>query len=112
MPRAPWNWWVMGGLGAVTITDQGATDQERHDAQRPLAQFGVGVERRFRRFALNAELSAIATGVMKQDATATPAGTAAASTTTSTNTMTVQPTTTSSDKLSGGQLTIGASFYF
>jgi hypothetical protein len=114
--ECPWNWWLMAGLGAASIVQHGATDQEVSDAQRPLAAVGIGIERRFRHFALNAELSAISLGAPKNADTIQPVlPPPAPSSSTSTQVPTMPPPPSPSgmtDKLSGGQLTIGASFYF
>ena len=116
-PQAKWNWWLMGGLGGLSVTEQGATDQDRQNAQRPFMDVGIGIERRFRRFALHAELSALSIGPMKNEPVPEMAGVAAASTTPGTNgpnNPAPQPTMSSSptDNLAGGQFTIGASYYF
>ena len=107
-PLSHWNWWLMGGLGGVAIAPQGATDQQRQDAQRPLATLGIGLEHRWQQFAIHAELRALSAGPSQapQDAVpvAQPAGT----------TMQPPPPTMSAptDNLAGGMLTIGASYYF
>ena len=116
-PYARWNWWLMGGLGAVSITEQGATDQDRHDAQRPFMDVGVGIERRFHRFALHAELSALSVGPMRNENVAQPVMTTVGVTGSvgpnGPNSQPPQPQSTSTtDNLAGGQLTIGASYYF
>jgi hypothetical protein len=106
MPGQHWNWWVMGGLGSIEIAQHGATDQEVSDQARPVGALGVGIERRFHQFALQAELRALGIGeLQKSSATmAAPSGTTV---------MNPPPSTTSStDQLQGGALTIGASYYF
>lgn len=111
-PEGAWNWFLMGGIGGASVTLHDATQQERDDATHPLAMLGVGIERRFHHFALQAELRAIGIGDKKRSdppmATPTPATDPGAMTTTVT-----PPTTTApSDKQSGGALTIGLSYYF
>lgn len=110
MPREHWNWWVMGGLGTLEIAQHDATDQEVSDQARPLAAFGVGIERRFHHFALQAELRAIGAGPL-QKSPAPPMASPAGATTTAMDPQTPAPTS-SSDQLQGGALTIGASYYF
>jgi hypothetical protein len=61
-PEAAWNWFVMAGVGGASVTLHDATDPERSDATRPMAMLGIGVERRFRHFALQAEARAIGIG--------------------------------------------------
>jgi hypothetical protein len=107
-PEARWNWWLMGGIGSLAVTGTTPTDQQRRDAQRPLGELGIGVERRFRRFALDAELRAIGVGPLKQP----PAMTVPVSGTGTSMATSTPPASTSADRLSGGQLTIGASYYF
>jgi hypothetical protein len=104
-----WNWWLMGGLGSLSVTEKDATDQQRKDAQRPLAELGLGVERRFHHFALNVELRAIGVGPQKnQQAVPVMSQPTAASQTT----MPPSKPAPQSDQMSGGMLTIGASYYF
>jgi len=94
-PREDWNVWFMGALGGVTI----ATTDDMTTVMRPMVELGAGIERRFGHFALQAELRGIGAGAPTQTQTTT----ARAATTT---------TDPSNDTLSGGELTIGASFYF
>jgi len=104
-----WNWWLMGALGEVSIASKNASDAERKDAQRPMGELGIGLERRFNHFALQAELRAAGTGQTRAErgvmtTTVDPNGAK----------MTPPPlgTSSSSDQLSGGTFTIGASYYF
>jgi hypothetical protein len=106
-----WNWWLMGAIGSVAIADKNASDQERQDLTRPMGELGIGVERRFEHFALQAELRAAGTGQTRAEKQAVM-GTVTGGTT---NVSTPPPPPTSSpttDQLSGGSLTIGASYYF
>jgi len=107
-PEQRWNWFLMAGLGGTSIADHDATDEERDAQSRGMVQLGVGVERRFRRFALQAELRAIGMGPRETEdevpATDVMTGTSPAATP-------PEPMTTS-DKLNGGVFTIGASYYF
>ncbi len=108
-PERRWNWWLLGGAGVIGVVPTGATDQEKSDATREELHAGIGLERRFHRFALQAELRAIATGPSKgeSDGTTTVMPTAGRSP------MTTPPTdSTTPTGMAGGQLTIGASFYF
>jgi hypothetical protein len=107
-PEAAWNWFVMGGLGGASVTRHDATQQERDDATHPLGVLGIGIERRFRRFALQAEARAIGIGDKdRNDAAADPAPVTDPG-------MMARATTTSppSENQSGGALTIGLSYYF
>lgn len=58
-PQRRWNWWLMAGMGTLAVTHEGASDEARDAAHQSTLQFGVGLERRWRRFALQAELRAV-----------------------------------------------------
>lgn len=62
MPERKWNWWVSGGLGGTVIAHHTSDEDERAAAQRPAASLGIGIERRFRRLAIQAELKSFAIG--------------------------------------------------
>ena len=105
-----WNWWLMGALGEVSIASKGASDAERKDAQRPMGELGIGLERRFNHFALQAELRAAGTGQTRAER-------GVMTTTVGPNGANMAPPplgtpSSSNDKLSGGTFTIGASYYF
>jgi opacity protein-like surface antigen len=103
-PAQAWNWWLSAGVGAITVASHEATDQEKKDASRGMFQLGIGLERRWTHFALNAELRAV--GVGQKDPSqdmATPVAN---------TTNTPPPATMPDDKVSGGQFTIGANYYF
>jgi hypothetical protein len=109
-----WNWWLMGAVGAVSIASKNADDIDRKNAQRPMGELGIGLERRFNHFALQAELRATGTGQTQADrqmvgvTTVDPNG---MKVTTPPPNPTGTPTS-STDQLSGGMFTIGASYYF
>jgi opacity protein-like surface antigen len=108
MPYRKWNVYALAGIGGASVVSHEATDQERHDATRPMFELGVGVERRFAHFALAAELRGVSLGDTKAESDAMSGGVM-----TDASTTTPPPaTTTSSDKMSGGQFTFGASYYF
>jgi hypothetical protein len=110
-PEAAWNWFVMGGIGGASVARHDATQEEREDATRPLGVVGVGIERRFRRFALQAEARAIGIGEPEgaTDAMAKPP--AASEPNAMAEAMTAPPAAPS-QKQSGGALSIGLSYYF
>ncbi len=115
LPEHRWNIFASGGIGGIEIAQHGADAQTFKDAERPMMELGVGLERRWRHFALQAELRAISAGPQKDSTVmAQPAGTAPAPTTTTT-TQPPAPTPTMSatpDNMTGAVLTIGASYYF
>ncbi|MFT3694834.1 MAG: outer membrane beta-barrel protein [Kofleriaceae bacterium] len=90
-----WNWWLMAGIGGASMAPDGASDQTVNDNERPLYQFGVGLEHRWTQFALQAELKATALGPAQNNS--------------STDYM---PYYDSNDTYSGGSFTIGAGYYF
>lgn len=117
--EAAWNWFVMGGLGGAAVTRHDATKQERDDATQPMAMLGVGIERRFRHFALQAEVHAI--GVSEKDrsndvmAVPPPAPLPGMAGSQGGKSTTNVPTTvplSPNEKQSGGALSIGLSYYF
>jgi hypothetical protein len=122
-PEAPWNLSIMGGLGGFQVAPHGSTDQQFQDSERPLGELGIGIERRWHQFALRAELRAVHVGAPKNEPAAMPtagtfSGGGAPPSTSGTSPMQppppqpTPPTSAPSDQLSGGMLTIGASYYF
>ena len=106
-----WNWWLGGGLGSISVTQTGATDQQKQDAQRPMGSLAIGVEHRWHQFALHAELRGFGAGPTKNhdQVNAGPVMTPPGSTTQPPPPTMTAPTT---DQQSGGMFTIGASYYF
>jgi hypothetical protein len=98
----------MGGLGTVAVAQHDAGDQAFQDSQRPMAQLGIGLERRWQHFAIDAELRSVGIGPPDQTKDVVMGTVGGAP-----NTTTMPPPTmTSSDKLHGGIFQIGASYYF
>jgi len=105
--ESDWNWWIMGGIGQAVIDPQNIDSTQMDADTRPLGELGIGLEHRWDHFALQAELKAVGMGERKGgydqpvavDVSGAPAG--------GTGT-----TSTTRDTLSGGSLTIGASYYF
>jgi hypothetical protein len=113
-PEQRWNWFLMGGLGGSIVAPHNSTELEREDATRPLGMVGVGIERRFRRFALQAELRAVGLGPradMMDDGDGAPKPSPTPSPTPS-RLLPQGYATTYAEELNGGVLTIGASYYF
>jgi hypothetical protein len=109
-----WNWWLMGGLGMTVIEHQQSTQAERDAAQRGHVAFGVGLERRFSHLALHAELRFV--GMSPRSDMSDP-NTAPPPVSPDTGAMQPPPVAPASDvrtaqDLSGGQFTLGASYYF
>ena len=50
-PQAKWNLWAMAGMGSLTVTDTNYGE----GVQQSTLQFGLGLERRWNRFALQLE---------------------------------------------------------
>lgn len=93
-PQAKWNWWLLAGVGATTVARHDATDEEVRAAQRPHGVLGVGIERRFNRFALQFELRALAVGQTEEEMNLADQG------------------VMTTDGMSGGNFAFGASYYF
>jgi hypothetical protein len=109
LPEHAWNFYAMGGLGGASVTRHDATDQERNDATQPLAMLGVGVERRFRHFALHTELRAIGMGNKDHG---DPAIARDATTSVAPEMTTTAPPVAVGEKRAGGSFSIGLSYYF
>lgn len=90
----PWNLWALLSLGVASVAAEDQTDEAKRG--RGSLRIGVGVERRFRLWALHAELRLVHVGENKdfEPTAITPNDEMAKS------------------KLNGGSLTIGGSFYF
>lgn len=112
LPGRPLDWFVLGGLGGTVIAHHASTPEQRDGETRMHAVVGVGVERRFGRFALQAELRAYAIGerTMQHDFVAPPPPAYPDGT----EPVPEPPPTRRvvSDQLSGGSFTVGASYYF
>lgn len=100
LPEAAWNWYAMAGIGGASVTARDASDDVREDATHPMIQLGLGVERRFAHFALQAEGRIVGIGARDDDRDAMPVD------------LEDQTTVDPRQRLSGGSLTIGASYYF
>jgi hypothetical protein len=104
-PTRAWNWWLMGGLGGTVIERHNSTEEERDNAGRGHVAFGIGLERRFRQFAIHAELRGLALGP-REDAEKMDVPS------TGTRPPVVNDDVRTGEDLSAGQFTIGASLYF
>lgn len=90
-PRARWDVYGIAGLDVVTRAAEG-TDPVAFGG----AHLGAGVERRFRRFGLGAEVRALGLGAAPENADAAPQ----------------KMDTASDDGLAGGQLSLAGTYYF
>jgi len=99
-PLRRWDWYLLAGIGAM---QEVPLEGESADQAPTRGTFhaGVGLARRFPRWSLAAELHGLGVG---------PADSTAAMTT-ARESMPTSPMATD-DNLSGGQLTVAASFYF
>jgi hypothetical protein len=105
-PEHAWNWFVMAGLGGASVTRHDASDQERSDASQPLFTLGVGVERRFGGFALQAEARVVGMGTDERDE---PMAQSAETIGEMAAIVTPSPV---DQKRGGGSFSIGLSYYF
>jgi len=108
-PEHAWNWFVMAGFGGAAVTRHDASDQERSDASQPLVTFGIGLERRFHHFALQAEARVI--GMGNKDRGDEPMA-QSAETTGPVDMVTIVAPPAVDEKRGGGSLSIGLSYYF
>jgi hypothetical protein len=104
-----WNWWLGAGIGGISVTPTGATDQQRKDAQRPMGSLAIGIERRWSQFALHAELRGFGVG-QRQDQAQPQTMPVAVSSPNGTTMQPPPPAPPASPDLSGGMLTIGARY--
>lgn len=124
LPEHRWNWFLTGGLGGTVVASHTSDAAARDAAQRPLGMLGVGVERRFRRFALQAELRMVGLG-QRNDATGDmavadggggalpPGAEPLPSPQPAPKPLVPSPSAAAyADQLDGGMFTIGASYYF
>lgn len=102
-PAHRWNWYLMAGFGSTLIAHHETPEEIRDELRRPHGMFGVGIERRWTNFALQAELRGISVGEA-DDVEAMPVDGGAP---TSDVDFQMQD-----EELGGGQFTLGGSFYF
>ncbi|HUS26999.1 MAG TPA: hypothetical protein VMZ53_00765 [Kofleriaceae bacterium] len=115
-PQKRWNWWLMAGMGSFAVTNQWASDDEKEAAVQSTLQFGVGLERRWHRFALQLEIRAVGVAPNEDDMTVYDGGGAVPTAPGETMEPTPPPKdptySPAADGWKGGQTTIGASYYF
>ena len=104
-PAHRWNWYLMAGIGSTLIAHHETPEEVRDDLRRPHGMFGIGLERRWTHFALQAELRGISVGEHEDGAMTLPADGAPRDPGGADFAM-------SNEELGGGQFTLGASFYF
>jgi hypothetical protein len=102
-PYARWDWYVLAGIGGTGDGHPDATDEQREASQMGHVAVGAGVERRFRRFGIAAELRAIGMAPPEDEDEPRAVPTAPA--------MTV-PGAQAGERVSGGQFSIAATYYF
>lgn len=105
-PHARWDWYVLAGVGATGDGRPDRSADQRHASQASHGHLGAGVERRFRRFGIAAELRAV--GIAPPDA---GHGDKAAPTPTDPST-TIPTQEIERQGQSGGQLSVAATYYF
>ena len=112
-PQRRWNWWLMAGMGSLAVTRHDASEEEHEYAEQSTLQFGVGLERRWHRFALQLEFRAVG---VKANENEMPVG----------GTIVTEPGTPLPDRpdgmpssgvgsgggMAGGQLAFSGNYYF
>jgi len=96
MADRPWNLYALAGLGVVAAGDK--TDPSADQKGRGAFRVGAGIERRFRHFAVQAEVRVV--------------GVASNSSAEMQSFVITQGWLLESAKLGGGSLTLGAGYYF
>jgi hypothetical protein len=110
-PGRRWNWWLMAGMGSLAVTQREASKEERDIAEQSTLQFGVGLERRWRRFALQLELRAV--GVKATDEAMPDVVVTEPSRPGDMSVPPKEPPTASyNDGMAGGQLVFSGNYYF
>ena len=94
-PAARWDFYLLAGLGATSDGDPDASDEAKQASQVGDVQLGGGVERRFGRIGVGAELRAILQGEGAPDGAAVM-----------TNAAPAEP------ERGAGKFTLGATYYF
>jgi opacity protein-like surface antigen len=89
-----WNFWLLFGVGATTIARHDASDEEIDAAQRPHVALGAGLEYRFTNFALQLEARVLGLGQTEDEK------------------MLQEQGVYTSEGISGGSISLGASYYF
>lgn len=92
--HSKWNFWLLFGVGATTIARHDASEEEIDAAQRPHVAFGAGLEYRFTNFALQIEARGLGLGQTEDEK------------------MLQEQGVYTSEGISGGSFTLGASYYF
>ena len=108
-PADQLNWFLLAGIGGSAVASQSATSAERDAATRGHVQVGAGIEYRWTHLALQAEVRLTAMGQPKSASDAMPVVNDAPPSNIAPG---PTPTTSAQDTMSGGQMTIGASYYF
>jgi hypothetical protein len=110
-PGRRWNWWLMAGMGSLAVTRHEATKEEQDYAQQSTLQFGVGLERRWTRFALQLEMRAV--GVKAHEGDEMPIRGEVTGADGSMPLPPKEPTTYGAgDGMAGGQLVFSGNYYF
>ena len=98
-PAHHWNWYLMAGFGSTLIAPHDTPEEFREDMRRGHAVFGIGLEHRWRHFALSAELRGVAVEEEEDMYQTLPADGSPA-------------TLMDGRELGGGMFTIGGNYYF
>lgn len=103
-PHRRWDWYIVAGLGMIhEAPPEGESHENADKTARGRFHAGVGLARRWRKWSLAAELHSVGVGPVEKSDEAEPM----------TTERTVPPTAMSTDEsLSGGELTVAATFFF
>jgi hypothetical protein len=106
-PYERWDWYALVGLGGTANGDPEISDEERRASEQGHVHLGVGIERRFRHFAIGAELRAVGMAPHENEAEDVPVPTEPSPTG-----MSIPPSVIEAEGTSGGQFTIAGTYYF
>lgn len=100
-PYHHWNWYLMAGFGSTLIAHHDTPEEARDDLRRGHGVFGIGIEHRWRHFALSAELRGVAVEEREDMYETLPVEDRG------------EPASLMDGReLGGGQFTLGANYYF
>lgn len=104
-PYNRWDWYALVGIGGTGNGDPEISDEEREASQMGHVHLGVGLERRFRHLAIGAELRAVGIAPREEENVLEPDPVRPTG-------MTVPTQEINAEGISGGQLSIAATYYF
>ena len=109
-PYARWDWYLLAGVGGTGNGDPEISDEEREASQLGHVHLGAGLERRWGHLGLGVEFRAVGVAPSENDAMTVPEPGRPTGMPTDANT--VPTSEIEAQGVSGGQLSIAATYYF